>query len=371
MNRTVESSLTTDLLVVGAGPAGLGAAIQAAGHGARVVVADENSAPGGQLFKQIHKFFGSREHHAGTRGFRIGQMLLEEAERLQVEVLLDTLAWGLFPDNEVALRRRGTSFSVRAGQIVVATGASENSLSFPGSTLPGVMTAGAAQTMCNVHRVLPGRRILMVGTGNVGLIVSYQLMQAGAQVAAVIDAAPAVGGYDVHANKLRRAGVPIHLSHTISAALGRDEVEGAELVALDEEGLVIPGSRKRLGVDTICLAVGLAPRIALLQNEGVSLEFSSCLGGHLPLHDRRMQVRPGLFVAGDVAGIEEASTALEEGRMAGESAARALGLVEEDAHRQALGEIEGRLRRLRSGRFGEKRHLAKEGIIASCGGYTF
>ena len=100
----------------------------------------------------------------------------------------------------------GKDHTIKAKKIVMATGASENALAFPGCTLPGVMGAGAAQTMINVNRVLPGQKIIMVGSGNVGLIVSYQLMQAGADVLALIEAAPKIGGYGVHAAKIRRAG---------------------------------------------------------------------------------------------------------------------------------------------------------------------
>lgn len=374
MAGIARADRNVDVLVIGAGPAGLGAAIAAASRGCGVLVADENSLPGGQLFKQIHKFFGSREHRAGTRGFRIGEQLLEEARRLGVEVMLDSLVWGLFPDNLAGIRCRGRSISIRAEQIIVASGASENALAFPGSTLPGVMTAGAAQTLCNVQRVLPGERVLMVGTGNVGLIVSYQLMQAGAEVLAVVEAAERIGGYDVHANKLRRAGVPMYLSHTVLRAEGRESVERAVIAELDDNRLPVPGTEKELPADTICLAVGLSPRISLLLNAGCRLDHVGCFGGHVPLHDAKMMIRPGLYAAGDVSGIEEASTALEEGRLAGTAAAEALGRPAPGpgGYDGEFAAIRGRLDRLRSGRFGEQRRLSKEGIVNACGGgYTF
>ena len=196
------------ILVVGAGPAGLSAAIEAASAGAQVMIIDENQRPGGQLFKQIHKFFGSRVHNAGTRGFKIGEKLLAETREAGVEVLLGYPVYGLFPGNEVLYGTAEGVKRLQADRIVLATGANENNLCFEGSVLPGVMTAGAAQTMINLHHVLPGKRIVMVGSGNVGLIVSYQLLQAGAQVEAVVDAGPAIGGYGVHASKLNEAGGP-------------------------------------------------------------------------------------------------------------------------------------------------------------------
>ena len=189
----------TEIAIIGAGPAGLSCAVEAARAGAKVTLLDENLKPGGQLFKQIHKFFGSREHQAGTRGFRIGEQLLKETEELGVEVLLNAAVYGIYEDKTLAYIKDGKDYALQADRIVIAAGASENALAFPGCTLPGVMGAGAAQTMINVHRVLPGKKILMVGSGNVGLIVSYQLMQAGADVVALIEAAPQIGGYGVHA----------------------------------------------------------------------------------------------------------------------------------------------------------------------------
>ena len=165
--------IETDIAVIGAGPAGLSAAYQAAAAGAKVTLIDENKRPGGQLFKQIHKFFGSREHHAGVRGYLIGEELLTQVKESGADVMLDSLVYGLLPDKSVGVIHEGLNYSVKAKKIIIASGAKENYMAFPGSTLPGVMGAGAAQTMINVNRVLPGKRILMVGSGNVGLIVSY------------------------------------------------------------------------------------------------------------------------------------------------------------------------------------------------------
>lgn len=228
-----------DIVVVGAGPAGLAAAIEAAKRGARTLVVDENNKPGGQLFKQIHKFFGSHEHRAGVRGYDIGRQLLDEAANSGVTVWLDTVVHGLF-DSRVAVLREGRHVTVETGRIILATGASENAVAFPGSTLPGVMGAGAIQTMINVHRVLPGKRFVMLGSGNVGLIVCYQLMQAGAEVLAVVEAMPSIGGYGVHAAKIRRAGVPILVGTTISRVVGQGKVEAVVLATLGPDGRIDP-----------------------------------------------------------------------------------------------------------------------------------
>ena len=166
--KTIER----EIVVIGAGPAGLCAAIEAARAGAQVMLVDENSRPGGQLFKQIHKFFGSKEHHAKIRGFVIGEELMEEAARLGVDVRLNSTVIGLYQDKEVVVREGEEVSHHKADAIVIATGAAENMVTFEGWTLPGVIGAGAAQTMMNLHGVRPGERVLMLGTGNVGLVVS-------------------------------------------------------------------------------------------------------------------------------------------------------------------------------------------------------
>lgn len=351
---------TTEIAIIGAGPAGLSCAVEAARAGAKVTVLDENLKPGGQLFKQIHKFFGSREHRAGTRGFRIGQQLLEETEKLGVEVLLNSTVYGLYEDKLIAYIKDGKDHTIKAKKIVIAAGASENALAFPGCTLPGVMGAGAAQTMINVNRVMPGCKIVMVGSGNVGLIVSYQLMQAGADVVALIEAAPKIGGYGVHAAKIRRAGVPIFISTTIKQVLGEEKVEGVITVELDEKWKPIEGTEKQFDVDTVCLAVGLSPLTELAWMAGCEFTFIPVLGGHVPIHDRNMETTlPGLYIAGDITGVEEASSAMEEGRLAGVAAAQSLGYYDEKKAEGLKQEIWRRLDALRTGPFGQARYSAK------------
>ncbi len=359
---------STEIAVVGAGAAGLTAAIEAAQAGAQVTLIDENERPGGQLFKQIHKFFGSEEHQAGVRGYKIGEALLAQAEEAGVETLLSTVAYGLFVedgDKQVGLIRERHTELLQARVIILATGALENALAFPGWTLPGVMGAGAAQTLINIHRTLPGRRVLMIGSGNVGLIVSYQLLQAGAEVVAIVEALPKIGGYGVHASKVRRAGVPILTGHTILRAEGKEGIERAIVVAVDEKWQPVPGSEIVFEVDTICLAVGLSPLAELAWMAGCRFTYLPGLGGFVPVHDEDMESNlPGLYVAGDLAGIEEASTAMEEGRLAGLSAAQTLGYLDEAEAEEKKAEVRRRLAALRLGSFGEGRAQAKENIVS-------
>jgi NADPH-dependent 2,4-dienoyl-CoA reductase/sulfur reductase-like enzyme len=331
-----------------------------------VIVIDENSLPGGQLFKQIHKFFGSKAHLAGERGFEIGRRLLEQTRELGARIWLDSIAYGISRDRELGVVRSGENCVVRADVIIIAAGAKENYLPFPGSALPGVMGAGAAQTMANVNRVLPGRRVVMMGSGNVGLIVSYQLMQAGADVLAVVDSSPKIGGYGVHAGKLRRAGVPLYLGHTVTRAAGRDCVESVEIAAVDGKFQPIPGTEKLFDADTVCLAVGLNPMTELAWMAGCGFCFIPEFGGHVPLHDGNMETTvPGVYAAGDVTGVEEASSAMEEGRLAGAAAAFALGRLSKADAEMKKAEIYARLNTLRCGPFGQTRRDCKDRQLES------
>lgn len=153
-----------DLIIVGAGPSGLSAAIEAANRGMNVVVFDENEKPGGQLFKQIHKFFGSKEHKAKVRGFVIGEQLLKEASEAGVTVVLNATVIGLYQDKEVVVKIGDGVEHYKADSVLIATGASENMVTFEGWTLPGVIGAGAAQTMMNLHGIKPGQKVLMLGS---------------------------------------------------------------------------------------------------------------------------------------------------------------------------------------------------------------
>jgi thioredoxin reductase/Fe-S-cluster-containing hydrogenase component 2 len=351
-----------DLLVIGAGPAGLGAAIEARRLGSQVLVVDDNHSPGGQLFKQIHKFFGSVEHGAGARGLTIGQKLLAEAELLGVEICLSTRALGFLEDSTMVLIENDSRlYSCKVGSIVLATGGVEKAISFPGCTLPGVMTAGAAQTLCNVERVLPGKKIIMVGSGNVGLIVAYQLLQAGADIIAIIEARSRVSGYSVHATKIKRAGVPIYTGYTIKEVQGLESVESVDIIAVDDNWNPVENTEISFSVDTVCLSVGLKPHAQLARMCGCKIVYDSDLGGFYPWHDGDMQSsKKGIFVAGDLVGIEEASIALDEGRLAGVGAAFALGYLNKEKADHLKEQYRKRLVQLRKKSEVEEKSIYKD-----------
>ena len=179
--------LTSDILVIGGGAAGLSAAAEASAVGAKVAIIESDLHLGGQLVKQTHKFFGSKDEYAGTRGYKIADILLAEIEKnsSNVEVMKNTTVTGYYPEDCVFTAMRGEEeyFRIKSKRAIVATGAQERLIPFLGNDLPGVYGAGAVQTLMNVYGVTPGKRVLMIGAGNIGLIVSYQLLQAGVEVA--------------------------------------------------------------------------------------------------------------------------------------------------------------------------------------------
>jgi len=347
--------LSTEILVIGGGAAGLSAGAEAASAGAKVLLVESDLHLGGQLVKQTHKFFGSKDEYAGTRGFKIADILLNEIDSLKdgVSILQNTTVTGYYIDDGTFTATRGDEeiVQIKTKKTIVATGAQERLIPFPNNDLPGVYGAGAVQTLMNVYGVLPGRRVLMVGAGNIGLIVSYQLMQAGVEVVAIVEAASRIGGYWVHAAKIRRMGVPILLRHSIKKALGQRVVSGAVITGLDEEFEPI-GPEREIECDVICIAVGLSPTTEILSQAGCRMLYVPQLCGSVAQRDRTMRTSvPDFYVAGDASGIEEASAAMIEGRIAGFSSAVALGYP---AEHDKVDEYWERLDSLRRGEAGAR-----------------
>jgi sarcosine oxidase subunit alpha len=293
-----------------------------------------------------------------VRGIDIAPLLLDRVDRAHARIVLGATVVGLYRDKTLAMVHDQRFSTLKAQKVIVASGASENMLAFENCDLPGVYGAGAVQTLMNVYGVLPGRRVLMVGAGNIGLIVSYQLLQAGVEVVEVIESADQIGGYHVHAAKIRRAGVPISPRHTVVRALGADRIAGAVVARVDENWNPLPQTERELKVDVICLAVGLSPTAELLFQAGCRCCHIAELGGHVAVHDENLQTSAdGIYVAGDASGIEEASTAMLEGSLAGlgvaESLTRKIDRSRKDEARRQLAE-------LRAGPFGQKARRGKE-----------
>jgi len=296
-----------ECLIIGAGPAGLSAAVELGKAGVRTLIVDDKHSVGGKLVLQTHKFFGSiAACYAGTRGIEIAEKLEQEVGSFEnVQVWLDTTALATFSDRKVGLLREGHYVLVRPQILLVATGAREKSLAFKGNTLPGVYGAGAFQTLVNRDMVKSADRLFILGGGNVGLIAGYHALQAGIQVVGLCEALPECSGYKVHKDKLARLGVPIYTSHTVLSANGEEQVESVTIAEIDNNWQPIPKTEKTFACDTVLVAVGLDPVDEFVDK---AREFG------LPA-----------YAAGDAEEIAEASAAMFTGRIRGLEIAKALG----------------------------------------------
>jgi NADPH-dependent 2,4-dienoyl-CoA reductase/sulfur reductase-like enzyme/Fe-S-cluster-containing hydrogenase component 2 len=301
-------NLQVDCLIIGGGPAGLSAAIELGQRGIQTLVLDDKQRLGGKLVLQTHRFFGSiNACYAGTRGIDIATILADDVAKIPaVTTWLNSTAIAVFSDKKVGVVRDGKDYVlIEPKTILVATGAREKSLTFKGNTLPGVYGAGAFQTLVNRDLVRCSERLFIIGGGNVGLIAGYHALQAGIEVAGLVEALPECGGYKVHKDKLVRMGVPIYTSHTVLSANGTDSVESVTIAAIDKNWKPIPGTEQTFACDTLLVAVGLDPVD----------EF----------YKKAQEFGLSAFAAGDADEVAEASAAMFSGKIRGLEIARALG----------------------------------------------
>jgi NADPH-dependent 2,4-dienoyl-CoA reductase/sulfur reductase-like enzyme/Fe-S-cluster-containing hydrogenase component 2/bacterioferritin-associated ferredoxin len=298
--------LSCEVLIIGGGPAGLSAAAELGEHRVDVLLIDDKNKLGGKLVLQTHKFFGSEEDsRAGTRGHHIGEILAENLAQYEtVKCWLDSTALFVFSDQKVGILKDGIYKLVSPKRILNAAGAREKFLRFPGNHLARIYGAGAFQTLVNRDLVRPTERLFVIGGGNVGLIAAYHALQAGIEVVGLAEAMPSCGGYKVHADKLRRFGVPIYTSHSILSANGEETVKSITITEIDREFKAVPDTQKSFECDTILIAVGLDSLSEFtIQAEQAGLPVDS---------------------AGDALEIAEASSAMFNGKIAGLKLAKAL-----------------------------------------------
>ncbi|MCA2003050.1 MAG: NAD(P)/FAD-dependent oxidoreductase, partial [Chloroflexi bacterium] len=362
---------TVELLVVGAGPAGLGAAVAAAEQGVETVVVDGFSQPGGQYFMQMPAAFFSVK---GTDMEEKGKLWLDKLENLPVRVISKTLVWGIFEEEGrdtwmAALYGVDSPRYFRARKIILANGAYDSPVPFPGWTLPGVMTCGAALILLKTYRVAPGTKALVTGAGPLLLSVAAHLIGAGAQVAAVCESnrpfprglahLPAIlenfsrvrEGVR-YAGRLMSAGTPYKPGWSVLSASGRERVERAVIVKLDKTGRPIPAVTQTFDVDLVVTGYSLIPNTGLARMIGCELDYQPQKGGWIPLRDENMRAsKPGVYVVGDGAGIGGAENALLEGQIAGVHAAQELGHLAPISADEALRSL--RAKRRSQIRFGQ------------------
>ncbi len=297
-----------DVLVIGAGPAGLNSAIELGNMGFKVILVDDKEKLGGKLLLQTHKFFGSEtDCYAGTRGIDIAQILEEKAESIEnITIYRNASVVAIYKDKKAGILVDNKNYHLASFEgIVVSAGARERSLAFDGNTLPGVYGAGAFQTIVNRDQVKAAEKIFIIGSGNVGLIGAYHALQAGINVAGIVEIADKISGYKVHADKIKRMGVPIYLSKTVVSVEGNGKVEQITVADVDNNYNPILETAKTYKVDTVLVAAGLAAADELYE----------------------MAAKFGFKVikAGDADEIAEASSAMFGGKLAAMKMANLLG----------------------------------------------
>jgi NADPH-dependent 2,4-dienoyl-CoA reductase/sulfur reductase-like enzyme len=313
-----------DVLVIGSGPAGMAAAIEAKMSGSdRVLLVERAEELGGLLSQCIHNGFGLIYFNEDMTGPEYGQRFVEKLMDLKIEVLLETMVLRLTADRKVTLCNRNGIKTLGPKSIVLAMGCRERtreSIVIPGYRPAGIFTAGTAQRWVNIEGYLPGREIVILGSGDVGMIMARRLTLEGAKVKAVIEILPYIGGlirnevqclYDFH--------IPVLVEHTVVNIHGIQRVNGVTVARVDQNRNPVPGTEKFIECDTLLLSVGLIPENELSFMAGVSLD--PVTGG--PRVNERMETNvPGIFAAGNCVHVNDLVDYVSlEGEKAGWNAA--------------------------------------------------
>ncbi len=298
-NKHKRITYKTTVAIIGAGPSGLAVREELNKAGIDNFLIDNNSSIGGQFNMQTHQFFffEKEKRFGGQRGFEIAQGLAGEDMK---GIFLNSVVWDILDNNRLAVKNINTGeiFYVVADQLVVATGAVPFMPPFKNDDVPGVYTAAVVQRMMNSELTLLGKNILTIGAGNIGYLTSYQAMQAGANIKAIIEAAPKEGGFPVQANRLKRLGIPIITSHILLEAIPNEDYSGitGAIIAKCENFRPVAGTEQVItGIDCINICTGLVPDSHLFK-KGKEVFGRACYG------------------VGDAVRIGEGTTAVLRGR---------------------------------------------------------
>lgn len=266
-----------DVVVIGGGPAGLAAAVSAKEYGAEdVLVIDRNSWLGGILPQCIHDGFGVEETGVSLTGPEYAEMYIDKAKKLGVNFMQETMVLHFNKKLVITAVNKHGLHMIKAKSIILAMGCREKTrwtVMIPGDRPSGVFTAGVAQAFINLYNIMPGKRVIILGSGDVGLIMARRLKLEGAQVLGVVEILPYASGLPRNVVQcLEDYGIPLYLKHTITCIRGRERLESVTIAEVDEKMNIIPGTEKEIECDTLLLSLGLIPENELSKNAGVKLD---------------------------------------------------------------------------------------------------
>ena len=298
-----------DVAIVGGGPAGLAAALSAHKAGARsILVLERDSFPGGILQQCIHNGFGLHYFGQELTGPEYAQRFIDEVEKIDsIEILLDTMVMEVRPDKTLtAVSSKLGMVRVQAGAIVLAMGCRERprgALAIPGTRCAGIYSAGTAQKFVNLEGYMPGRRVVILGSGDIGLIMARRMTLQGTKVLACVELMPYSSGLNRNIVQcLQDYNIPLYLSHTVVDIHGKERVTGVTVAKVDENRRPIPGSEIEFDCDTLLLSVGLIPENELTIGAGVQM---SPLTNGAVVDDCLQTSVPGIFACGNVLHVHD------------------------------------------------------------------
>jgi thioredoxin reductase len=318
--------MEVDVAVIGSGPAGLTAAIHAHKSGAgKVLLLEREEEPGGILKQCIHNGFGLEQFKQDYTGPEYAERLIKELEKTGVQCFLNTLVTDLSPDRVItALSPEHGALEISAKSIVLAMGCRERtrpSIGIPGTRPAGIFTAGVAQRFVNIDGYLPGKRIVILGSGDIGLIMARRLTLEGARVIGVYEITDYPGGLKRNIVQcLNDFDIPLYLSHTVTEIKGKERVEGVVVSRVDSNLHPVQGTEELIECDTLLLSVGLIPENELSKKAGI--ELSAATRGPVTTETMETSV-PGIFTCGNVSTVFDlVDYVAQTGAAAGASAAR-------------------------------------------------
>lgn len=313
----------TDLVIIGGGPAGLSAAISAYNKGIKdILIIERGESLGGILIQCIHNGFGLHKMGEELTGPEYAERYVKEVERLKIPYKLNTMALSVSPDKTVTLTNdKDGLFQIKAKAVVLAMGCRERSkgaLNIPGSRPAGIYSAGTAQKLVNIEGYMPGKNVVILGSGDIGLIMARRMTLEGANVKAVLELMPYSGGLARNIEQcLNDFNIPLKLSHTVVKTHGEKRLTGVTIAKVDENRKPIDGTEEFIECDTLLLSVGLIPENELSKSAGVTLDRVT--GGAVVNQDRQTSV-DGIFACGNVLHVHDlVDFVSDEGEIAGQA----------------------------------------------------